>query len=94
MPSGEWTDGAFPVLDPRGFYSTSGAWRNLTTEDDAAAGYEAFCGHYGIEPTRNHAGVAHENGSVVVEPAACSPAHRGDCSNVDWNVCSPPCLIP
>jgi hypothetical protein len=20
----EWTDGAFPVLDPRGFYSTSG----------------------------------------------------------------------
>jgi hypothetical protein len=21
----EWTDGAFPVLDPRGFYSTSGA---------------------------------------------------------------------
>jgi hypothetical protein len=24
MPSGEWTDGAFPVLDPRGFYSTSG----------------------------------------------------------------------
>jgi hypothetical protein len=25
VPSGEWTDGAFPVLDPRGFYSTSGA---------------------------------------------------------------------
>jgi hypothetical protein len=25
MPSGEWTDGAFPVLDPGGFYSTSGA---------------------------------------------------------------------
>jgi hypothetical protein len=24
-PSGEWTDGAFPVLDPEGFYSTSGA---------------------------------------------------------------------
>jgi hypothetical protein len=24
MPS-EWTEGAFPVLDPRGFYSTSGA---------------------------------------------------------------------
>jgi hypothetical protein len=25
MPSGgEWRDGAFPVLDPRGFYSTSG----------------------------------------------------------------------
>jgi hypothetical protein len=25
MPSGEWTDGAFPVLIPRGFYSTSSA---------------------------------------------------------------------
>jgi len=24
-PRREWTDGAFPVLDPRGFYSTSGA---------------------------------------------------------------------
>ena len=42
----------------------SAAWRNLATEDDAAAGYEAFCGHYGIEPTRNNPGVAHENGSV------------------------------
>ena len=30
----------------------SAAWRNLATEDDAAAGYEAFCGHYGIEPAR------------------------------------------
>jgi hypothetical protein len=36
----------------------------LATEDDAAAGYQAFCGHYGIEPTRNNPGVAHENGSV------------------------------
>jgi hypothetical protein len=26
MSSGEWTDGAFPVLDPKGFYSTSGAY--------------------------------------------------------------------
>jgi hypothetical protein len=25
MPSGEGTEGAFPVLDPKGFYSTSGA---------------------------------------------------------------------
>jgi hypothetical protein len=25
MPSGEWTDGAFPVLDAKGIYSTSGA---------------------------------------------------------------------
>ena len=42
----------------------SAAWRNLMVEDDAAAGYKAFCDHYGIEPTRNNPGVAHENGSV------------------------------
>ena len=42
----------------------SAAWCNLRVEDDAAAGYKAFCDHYGIEPTRNNPGVAHENGSV------------------------------
>jgi len=42
----------------------SAAYRNLADEDDAARGYKAFCAHYGIEPTRNNAGVSHENGSV------------------------------
>jgi len=42
----------------------SAAYRNLRSEDDAAAGYQAFCDHYGLEPTRNNPGVAHENGSV------------------------------
>jgi hypothetical protein len=42
----------------------SAAYRNLTDEDDAAAGYKAFCAHYAIVPTRNNAGVSHENGSV------------------------------
>jgi len=42
----------------------SAAYRNLADEDDAAAGYKAFCTHYGVEPTRNNAGVSHENGSV------------------------------
>jgi transposase len=42
----------------------SAAYRNLTPHDDAATGYQAFCDHYGIEPTRNNAGVSHENGSV------------------------------
>ncbi|UKJ76528.1 IS21 family transposase [Azospirillum brasilense] len=42
----------------------SAAYRNLTAEDDEAAGYAAFCRHYGMTPTRNNAGVAHENGSV------------------------------
>ncbi len=29
-----------------------------------AARYAEFCRHYGMEPTRNNAGVSHENGSV------------------------------
>ena len=27
-------------------------------------GYEASCGHYGMTPTRNNAGLSHENGSI------------------------------
>lgn len=42
----------------------SAAYRNLQRTDDEAAAYAAFCQHYGLEPTRNNAGVAHENGSV------------------------------
>jgi len=42
----------------------SAAYRNLQRTDDEAAAYAAFCQHYGLEPSRNNAGVAHENGSV------------------------------
>ena len=42
----------------------SAAYRNLADRDDEAKGYAAFCRHYGLEPTRNNAGVAHENGAV------------------------------
>jgi hypothetical protein len=46
--------------------SLSAAFRNL--ERDAAADltqrYEALCAHYGMTPTRNNRGVAHENGSI------------------------------
>ena len=47
----------------------SAAYRNLETAtaaagNDAAKGYAAFCQHYGMAPTRNNNGVAHENGSV------------------------------
>ena len=46
----------------------SAAYRNLDAgtapDDDAAKGYAAFCQHYGMAPTRNNNGVAHENGSV------------------------------
>jgi DNA replication protein DnaC/transposase InsO family protein len=42
----------------------SAAYRNLSSRDDEAARYAEFCRHYGMEPTRNNAGVSHENGSV------------------------------
>jgi hypothetical protein len=42
----------------------SAAYRNLADREDEARAYAAFCLHYGLEPTRNNAGVAHENGSV------------------------------
>lgn len=42
----------------------SAAYRNLAAEEDEARGYRAFCEHYRMVPTRNNAGIAHENGSV------------------------------
>ena len=42
----------------------SAAYRNLSSQEDEAARYGEFCRHYGMEPTRNNAGVSHENGSV------------------------------
>ncbi len=42
----------------------SAAYRNLSNRDDEAARYAEFCRHYGMEPTRNNAGVSHENGAV------------------------------
>ena len=32
--------------------------------EDLTTRYEALCAHYGMEPTRNNTGVAHENGSI------------------------------
>jgi hypothetical protein len=42
----------------------SAAYRNLAEREDEAKAYAAFCNHYGLQPTRNNAGIAHENGSV------------------------------
>lgn len=49
--------------------SLSAAFRNLgvAAEDDLTRRYEALCGHYGMQPTRNNPGLAHENG--VIESA-------------------------
>lgn len=46
--------------------SLSAAFRNLATEarDDLTCRYEALCAHYGMTPSRNNHGLAHENGAI------------------------------
>lgn len=46
--------------------SLSAAFCNLSRDAriDLTARYEALCAHYGMEPSRNNRGVAHENGSI------------------------------
>lgn len=44
----------------------SAAFRNLAADarEDLTQRYAALMGHYGMAPTRNNAGIAHENGSI------------------------------
>jgi len=46
--------------------SLSAAFRNLErdAQTDLTRRYEDLCAHYGMTPTRNNAGIAHENGSI------------------------------
>lgn len=46
--------------------SLSAAFRNLNRDarEDLTRRYDALCADYGMEPTRNNRGVAHENGSI------------------------------
>lgn len=46
--------------------SLSAAFKNASKKDhdDLTKGYENFCAHYGMEPTRNNRGVSHENGTI------------------------------
>ncbi|MEM5332163.1 IS21 family transposase [Paraburkholderia sp. JHI2823] len=46
--------------------SLSAAFRNLDVDarKDLTTRYDALCAHYGMQPTRNNRGVAHENGSI------------------------------
>ena len=46
--------------------SLSAAFRNLdrNAAEDTTERYQALCGHYGMEATRNNRGMAHENGSI------------------------------
>src|SRR3954465_8286743 len=59
-----WTLGGVP--EQHRSDSLSAAFRNLDTDakEDLTLRYEAFCTHYGMTPTRNNPGVAHENGSI------------------------------
>jgi hypothetical protein len=46
--------------------SLSAAFRNLERDagENQTQRYEALCAHYGVIPTRNNAGLAHENGTI------------------------------
>lgn len=46
--------------------SLSAAFRNLDREarQDLTRRYEELCAHYGMTPSRNNAGLAHENGAI------------------------------
>lgn len=59
-----WSVGGAPKLHRTD--SLSAAFRNLDADAkiDLTRRYDALCAHYGMEPTRNNTGVAHENGSI------------------------------
>jgi hypothetical protein len=59
-----WTLGGAP-LEHRSD-SLSAAFRNLDTDarEDLTRRYDALCAHYGMQPTRNNRGIAHENGAI------------------------------
>lgn len=59
-----WELGGVPELHRSD--SLSAAFRNLEPEaaSDITARYQALCCDYGMTPTRNNRGVAHENGSI------------------------------
>jgi len=46
--------------------SLSAAFRNLDRDarEDLTRRYDALCSHYGMEPSRNNTGIAHENGAI------------------------------
>lgn len=51
--------------------SLSAAFRNLERDalEDQTRRYAALCTHYGMTPTRNNTGVAHENGTIEASHA-------------------------
>jgi hypothetical protein len=59
-----WTLGGVPKEHRSD--SLSAAFRNLTADaqQDLTQRYQSLMRHYGMEPSRNNAGIAHENGSI------------------------------
>lgn len=59
-----WALGGVPVQHRSD--SLSAAYRNLdkAAHDDLTERYEGLMRHYGMTPTRNNPGIAHENGSI------------------------------
>ena len=59
-----WTLGGAPTEHRTD--SLSAAFKNLdrAAREDLTSRYEALCLHYGMTPSRNNPGVAHENGSI------------------------------
>ncbi len=59
-----WALGGVPRLHRSD--SLSAAFRNLDKDarEDLTRRYDALCADYGMEPTRNNRGIAHENGSI------------------------------
>src|SRR5208283_549365 len=59
-----WALGGVPVQHRSD--SLSAAYRNLdkAAHDDLTGRYEGLMRHYGMTPTRNNPGLAHENGSI------------------------------
>jgi hypothetical protein len=59
-----WTLGGAPAEHRSD--SLSAAFRNLehSAAEDLTQRYAALCAHYGMTPTRNNAGIAHENGAI------------------------------
>jgi hypothetical protein len=59
-----WTLGGVPQQHRSD--SLSAAFRNLdrAAQDDLTRRYEELCAHYGMTPSRNNPGLAHENGAI------------------------------